>query len=185
MPGSDIDKSFDDLQEEANQRRMDDEETRQKTLRQMELNRENERKKEAALKIFDQLNTQDTRIQNIENQIAQLPNIINQSIQNAFSQIQQPVQSMATNPMGPIDDPMVKANVLATLAPAAAELIKLLKGGNAPAQDYFGDMSKEITMNMLRAGVDGIMQNVYHNYNPIPPKNSWQQAPPDERHRLQ
>jgi len=78
----------------------------------------------------------------------------------------------------------MKAQILAQLGPVAIELIKVIKGNNAPVEDYFGNMSKEITMNMLRAGVDGIMQNVYHNYNPIPPKTTWNQQP-DTQHKLQ
>src|SRR3990167_6775591 len=160
------------------------EETRQNTLRQMELNRINQAKIEAAQKIFDNIANLDGRINNIEAQLSQIPQIINQSIQNAFSQIQQP-QSQAPATLNDISDPTMKAQILAQLGPVAIELIKVIKGGNAPVEDYFGNMSKEITMNMLRAGVDGIMQNVYHNYNPIPPKNSWQGQPQDDTHRLQ
>ena len=182
MPGSDINKSFDELQEEAKLRELEEEQTRQNTLRIHNENIENQRKKEAAQKIFDNITNLDGRINNIEAQLNQIPQIINQSIQNAFSQIQQP-QAPAT--INDINDPTMKAQILSQLGPVAIELIKVIKGNNAPVEDYFGNMSKEITMNMLRAGVDGIMQNVYHNYNPIPPKNSWQQAPQDTQHKLQ
>src|SRR3990167_3453423 len=186
MPGSDI-RDTDEINNEINEstllKEQEAEVQRQNTLRQMELNRINQAKKEAAQKIFDNISNLDNRINNLEAQINQIPQLINNSIQQAFSQIQQPQQIPTT--LTAIDDPMVKANVLAQLAPAVTELIKVIKGGNAPTEDYFGNMSKEITMNMLRAGVDGIMQNVYHNYNPIPPKNSWQgQAPQDDKHRL-
>ena len=170
------------INENNAKRDADAEAQRQETLRLHNLNIENQRKKEAAQKIFDSINTLDSRVKDIESSISQIPQLIQNSIQQVFSQIQQPQQ--APNTISAIDDPMVKANVLAQLAPAAAELIKLIKGNPAPTDDYFGNMSKEITMNMLRAGVDGIMQNVYHNYNPIPPKNSWQQPQPDT-HRLQ
>ena len=159
---------------------------RQNTLRLHNENIENQRKKEAAQKIYDNINNLDGRINKIEAQLNQIPQIINQSIQNAFNQIQQPQQMIqAPQTVADISDPTMKAQILAQLGPVAIELIKVIKGGGAPVDDYFGNMSKEITMNMLRAGVDGIMQNVYHNYNPIPPKNSWQQAPPDTQHKLQ
>src|SRR3990167_2267487 len=173
------------INEDIKKKELESEEIRQATLRQMETNRINQVKKEAAQKIFDNISNLDNRINNLEAQINQIPQLINNSIQQAFSQIQAPQQTQIPNTLSAIDDPMVKANVLAQLAPAVTELIKVIKGNNAPTEDYFGNMSKEITMNMLRAGVDGIMQNVYHNYNPIPPKNSWQQAPPDTQHKLQ
>lgn len=187
MPGNDIDKSFDELQDEANQRALEEEQARQNTLRLHNENLENQRKKEAAQKIFDSINTLDSRVKDIEVSISQIPQLINQSIQQAFSQIQQQPQPMPMiTDTTQLNDPALKAQILGQLGPVAIELIKVIKGNNAPAEDYFGNMSKEITMNMLRAGVDGIMQNVYHNYNPIPPRPSWnsQQPPQDTKHRL-
>ena len=161
----------------------DEEAKRQNTIRQMEENRKEQARKEAAQKIFDTISTLDGKINNLELQLAQIPQLINQSIQQAFSQIQQP--QMISSPEQ-LQDPAMKAQILSQLGPVAIELIKVIKGNNAPTEDYFGNMSKEITMNMLRAGVDGIMQNVYHNYNPIPPKPSWNGQPPtqDTKHRL-
>jgi len=184
MPGSDVNKSFDELQDEERLREIQDEEIRQNTLRLHNENIENLRKKEAAQKIFDNIANLDGRINNIQAQLNQIPQIINQSIQNAFSQMQQPQQTQIPQTIADIGDPAMKAQILSQLGPVAIELIKVIKGNNAPVEDYFGNMSKEITMNMLRAGVDGIMRNVYHNYNPIPPKTTWNQAP-DTQHKLQ
>ena len=186
MPFEEDKDPIEQIKEDISKRELEEEQKRQNTLRLHNENIENQRKKEAAQKIFDNISNLDNRINNLEAQIGQIPQLINQSIQQAFSQIQQPQQMIqAPTTINDISDPTMKAQILAQLGPVAIELIKVIKGGNAPVEDYFGNMSKEITMNMLRAGVDGIMQNVYHNYNPIPPKNSWQQAPQDTQHKLQ
>ena len=182
MPFEEDKDPVEQINNDIAQRALEEEQKRQNTLRVHNENIENQRKKEAAQKIFDNISNLDGRINNIEAQLSQIPQIINQSIQNAFSQIQQPQQMPQT--VADISDPTMKAQILSQLGPVAIELIKVIKGNNAPTEDYFGNMSKEITMNMLRAGVDGIMQNVYHNYNPIPPKTSWQ-APQDTQHKLQ
>ena len=172
------------MNKEIAQRDIEAEATRQNTIKQMEENKKEFEKKEKAQKIFDNLTSLDNRVKDIEVSISQIPQLINQSIQNAFSQLQQP-QQMISSPEQ-LQDPAMKAQILGQLGPVAIELIKVIKGNNAPTEDYFGNMSKEITMNMLRAGVDGIMQNVYHNYNPIPPRPSWngQQPPQPDKHRL-
>ena len=182
MPFEEDKDPVEQINNDIAQRALEEEQKRQNTLRVHNENIENQRKKEAAQKIFDNISNLDGRINNLELQIAQIPQLINQSIQQAFSQIQQP-QQMISSPEQ-LQDPAMKAQILSQLGPVAIELIKVIKGNNAPTEDYFGNMSKEITMNMLRAGVDGIMQNVYHNYNPIPPKTTWNQAP-DTTHKLQ
>jgi len=54
-----------------------------------------------------------------------------------------------------------------------AQIIQAWKGNDPkPSDDYFSQMSKNITLNMLQAGVDGIMKNVYDNYNPAAPNSS-------------
>jgi len=86
------------INEDIKKKELEAEETRQATLRQMEINRANPAKKEAAQKIFDNIANLDGRINNIEAQLSQIPQIINQSIQNAFSQIQQPVLLIRQTP---------------------------------------------------------------------------------------
>ena len=184
MPFEEDKDPVEQINNDIAQRALEEEQKRQNTLRVHNENIENQRKKEAAQKIFDNISNLDGRINNIEAKLSQIPQIINQSIQNAFSQIQQPQPMQAPTTINDINDPTMKAQILSQLGPIAIELIKVIKGGNAPVEDYFGNMSKEITMNMLRAGVDGIMQNVYHNYNPIPPKTTWNQTP-DTQHKLQ
>lgn len=185
MPFEEDKDPIEQINDDLAKREIEAEAQRQETLRLHNLNIENQRKKEAAQKIFDSINTLDSRVKDIEVSISQIPQLINQSIQQAFSQIQQAPPQMITSPEQ-LQDPAMKAQILSQLGPVAIELIKVIKGNNAPTEDYFGNMSKEITMNMLRAGVDGIMQNVYHNYNPIPPRPSWNgQAPAqDTKHKL-
>ena len=186
MPFEEDKDPIEQINNDIAKRELEEEQTRQNTLRIHNENIENQRKKEAAQKIFDNISNLDGRINNLELQIAQIPQLINQSIQQAFSQIQQPQQIPLISSPEQLQDPAMKAQILSQLGPVAIELIKVIKGNNAPTEDYFGNMSKEITMNMLRAGVDGIMQNVYHNYNPIPPRPSWNGQPPqqDTKHRL-
>jgi len=68
-------------------------------------------------------------------------------------------------------------DVQAGLLDGVANIIGAIRGSGGPKDDYFGEMSKKITMNMLQAGVDGIMQNVYQNYKAVPPRNATSPQP--------
>ena len=91
--------------------------------------------------------------------------------------------------------PEVAASALNGVLSGVAQLVAAWKSGGGNAEpNQFAQMSQEITTNLLRAGVDGIMQNVYHNYNPVPPSVSWQgpgnqpqpqQVPRREKHTLE
>lgn len=87
--------------------------------------------------------------------------------------------------------PQEKALALSSMIDGVSKLIMAWKsGGQAPQQNNdFQNMSMEITKTLLQAGVDGIMRNVYDNYNPIPIKPKWQfpgqTPPPNNDHGLQ
>jgi len=76
--------------------------------------------------------------------------------------------------------PEMAASVLNGMLGGLAQLVAAWKSGGHAEPNQFAQMSQEITTNLLRAGVDGIMQNVYHNYNPNPPKPSWQNPNPPQ-----
>lgn len=94
-------------------------------------------------------------------------------INQVFSGVQQQAQapSMEIPQMGNTS-PELKLQTLSSVLPAISDIVRTIKGSNAPQNNggWFEDFSKQIIANMLQAGVDGMMRNVYENYNPIPPR---------------
>lgn len=114
----------------------------------------------------------------INAQLQQIPTIINQSIANIIQQSQQPQGIQPQNqsiPAGPDNSQqMPPGAALAALDPSIltgiAQLIQAWKGGGnaAPVNDEFGNMFKQLGINIMQAGVDGIYKNVYDGYQPQP-----------------
>lgn len=67
-----------------------------------------------------------------------------------------------------------KAEVLSKLGTSLAQIIQAWKGntGGTPTQaDPFGEMFKQLGINIMQAGVDGIYKQVYDGYQPQPRPN--------------
>lgn len=98
---------------------------------------------------------------------------INQEFKNYIAQVQgqpQAQQAQQTQQAAPNMPPEIKAEAIAKIGGVLAELVKAWKGtGSAPTDDYFGQMSKNMMLQIIQAGLDGIFKNVYPTYNPPPP----------------
>lgn len=125
----------------------------------------------------------------IDKQLQQIPNIIQQSIQNIINQnIPTQPQDLST-PVGTSPPPGAALAALdPTILTGIAQLIQAWKGGSqAPVNDEFGNMFKQLGINIMQAGVDGIYKNVYDGYQPQPRNNQLQagnlqsQRPTDNR----
>lgn len=114
----------------------------------------------------------------INAQLQQIPTIINQSIQNIINQ-NQPQPQEPSIQAG--DNPQIPPGAaLAALDPniltGIAQLIQAWRGGGQAQQpDQFGEMFKQLGINIMQAGVDGIYKNVYDGYQPQP-RNTQLQA---------
>jgi len=96
---------------------------------------------------------------------------INKEFQNYIAQTQaQPEQATGPAP-APEMPPEIKAEAISKIGGSIAEVVKAWKGASsAPTDDYFGQMSKSMMLQIIQAGLDGIFKNVYPTYNPEPPK---------------
>ncbi len=116
----------------------------------------------------------------INAQLQQIPTIINQSIQNIIAQHQnQPQPQEQLTPHGD-NQQMPPGAALAAIQPeiltGIAQLIQAWKGSSQQQQpDQFGEMFKQLGINIMQAGVDGIYKNVYDGYQPQP-RNTQLQA---------
>jgi len=165
--------------------------TRLNTIHQMELNKSNAEKEQKKIDALNQMI--DTRI----NPLKELTLENSQKIDGIIGELQKIgsyLQQTIPQKVAPADEakgllqqlpPEMAANVLNGLLTGVAQLVQAWKSGNHSEPNQFAQMSQEITTNLLRAGVDGIMQNVYHNYNPNPPKPSWQNPQPTQNHTLE
>ena len=92
---------------------------------------------------------------------------INTQIQGFLAQLQPQAQQNQTPPEMP---PEIKAEAIAKVGGALAEVVKAWKGSSStPSDDYFGTMSKNMMLQIIQAGLDGIFKNVYPTYNPPAP----------------
>jgi len=114
-------------------------------------------------------------------------------IKNAIATQQANTSQVTATPTGTAAPPMPfagidveKVSVLSGLLDGLSKVVAAWKSGNATPQadSYFNDLSKQIVSNMLQAGVDGIMQNVYKNYNPVAPRPNWQMQRPTGAHEI-
>ena len=66
-----------------------------------------------------------------------------------------------------------KAEVLSKLGTSLAQIIQAWKGnqGGQMQADPFGEMFKQLGINIMQAGVDGIYKQVYDGYQPQPRQN--------------
>jgi len=111
----------------------------------------------------------------IDEKMEALKQEINQQFQNFFAQIQntpqqntqQTTQQTQTTTEMPAE---VKAEVISKVGASIAEVVKAWKGATGTStDDYFGTMSKNMMLQIIQAGLDGIFKNVYPTYNPAPP----------------
>jgi len=116
-------------------------------------------------------------------QLQQIPNIIQQSIQSLTNQNIPKENIQPQEPLtvpGPSAPPgaalaAIDPSVMAPLMTGLAQLIQAWKGGSqAPVTDEFGNMFKQLGINIMQAGVDGIYKNVYDGYQPQPRNNQLQ-----------
>jgi len=91
----------------------------------------------------------------------------------------QPQQGTTTQPPQPATGPQinfqelpsdVKADALAKIGTAAAQMIQAWKGGGETHSDFMGQLGKEMLTDLVRATVDDIQQRVY-NIKKLPPAN--------------
>ena len=106
----------------------------------------------------------------ISGQLEQIPQLINTSIQNIFNQYaaQQGAAQVPQEVGGAAAamNPEMMPHIMTGLA----QLIQAWKGnqGANAAPDPFGEMFKQLGINIMQAGVDGIYKNVYDGYQPQP-----------------
>jgi len=107
----------------------------------------------------------------VEVKLQEIKTQINQDLQNFLAQLQaQPQSQTAQSPTAPEMPAEIKAEAIAKVGGAVAEVVKAWKGATAgPTDDYFGQMSKNMMLQIIQAGLDGIFKNVYPTYNPTPP----------------
>jgi len=119
--------------------------------------------KRRKLKLLDDMVTAklDEKMQDLKTQI-------NQELQNFLAQTQANPQTQTTP--GPEMPPEIKAEAIAKVGGALAEVVKAWKGASSSSSDdYFGQMSKNMMLQIIQAGLDGIFKNVYPTYNPPAP----------------
>ena len=112
----------------------------------------------------------DEKMKPIRAQIEQIPNLINLSIQQAFQSVQEP-QDQNQNPLTQLgSSPQLSPEALGPLMTGLAQILQAWRGGNnTMAQpDPFGEMFKQLGINIMQAGVDGIYKQVYDGYQPQP-----------------
>jgi hypothetical protein len=140
--------------------------------------------------IVDDLKDQRQQIESIKVALNQIINILQpQPAQQTATQAA-PNDAMATLNQLP---PEMKVQALNGLLDGVSRLIAAWKSGSAPqipaSNNWFNEFSQQIIANMLQAGVDGMMQNVYRNYNPTPPppitNTLPRPAPPQTPHTLE
>jgi len=124
--------------------------------------------KRRKLKLLDDMVTAkiDEHMQTLKVQIAT-------EFQNMVTQLQQssiPPQTSAEKSTIPDMPPEIKAEAISKVGTSIAEVVKAWKGASsAPTDDYFGQMSKNMMLQIIQAGLDGIFKNVYPTYNPPAP----------------
>ena len=181
----------DELIEQAKRVEVEKQLKQAETIQKMEQNRIEEEQKQAKLKKQIELisevvkQSNEPLIQDLRDQRGQIDEIKQLLGQMLTPQQPQPAQPNATTANQPMDLnslPMdMKVGMLSNALDGISKVIAAWKMGNTPAvqpaDNYFNELSKQIVTNMLQAGVDGIMRNVYDNYNPIPPKQPRIAAP--------
>lgn len=114
----------------------------------------------------------DEKMKPIKAQIEQIPNLINLSIQQAFQGVQeQPDQSQnPLTPLGNANQPQISPEAIGPLMTGLAQILQAWKGNQAATNqpDPFGEMFKQLGINIMQAGVDGIYKQVYDGYQPQP-----------------
>jgi len=121
--------------------------------------------KRRKLKLLDDMVTAklDEKMQDLKTQI-------NLELQNFLAQMKAQPQAEQTQQTTPDMPPEIKAEAIAKVGGALAEVVKAWKGASsAPTDDYFGQMSKNMMLQIIQAGLDGIFKNVYPTYNPPAP----------------
>jgi hypothetical protein len=141
-----------------------------KILTPEEEEKQNQRKK-ALLQELIQEEVQKV-LEPINLQIQQIPNIINQAV----SQNQNPLTGPGPNPAEALAGmpPEAKAAALAPIMTGLAQILQAWRGSQTPTEsaDPFGQMFKQLGLNIMQAGMDGIYQQIYPNFIPqSPPSN--------------
>ena len=127
-----------------------------------------ETKKEAAVKLQEYLAVNDQRINQLESQIEQIPNIIAATIEQALGnkpQVENPVQSVSDMP------PELKAQMLSQLVQSISQAYAAVKGNSTQGTGVdFQSMMAEWGMRMFNYHLDNMAQSVYQIKLP-PPDN--------------
>jgi len=110
----------------------------------------------------------------IKLQIEQIPNLINQNMATLAEQLSQAnTQNLAPSTQaGPSVAPSMPAISPEAIGPVMTGLAQILQAwkGNTGVgtPDPFGEMFKQLGINIMQAGVDGIYKQVYDGYQPKP-----------------
>lgn len=142
------------------------------------LTTEEEERKKAVLSQMISVEIQKS-IEPINQQLSQIPQLIQNTILQLSNQLaeQKTAQAVPEN-MGKAM--AMNPEALAPMMTGIAQLIQAWKGNNGgtPQPDQFGDMFKQLGINIMQAGVDGIYKNVYDGYQPKPRPNTMNIPPP-------
>jgi len=126
-----------------------------------------ETKKEVALKLQEYLAVNDQRINQLESQIEQIPNVIASTIEQALGNRQQ------ENPAATVSDmpPELKAQMLSQLVQSISQAYAAVKGNPSQGNGVdFQSMMAEWGMRMFNYHLDNMAQSVYQIKLP-PPDN--------------
>ena len=127
-----------------------------------------ETKKEAAVKLQEYLAVNDQRINQLESQIEQIPNVIAATIEQALGN-----KPQAENPAQSVNDmpPELKAQMLSQLVQSLSQAYAAVKGNPAQGAGVdFQSMMAEWGMRMFNYHLDNMAQSVYQIKLP-PPDN--------------
>jgi len=106
----------------------------------------------------------------LDEKMQDLKTQIKLELTNFLAQIKAQPQDQQTQQAAPEMPPEIKAEAIAKVGGALAEVVKAWKGASStPSDDYFGTMSKNMMLQIIQAGLDGIFKNVYPTYNPPAP----------------
>ena len=127
-----------------------------------------ETKKEAAVKLQEYLAVNDQRINQLESQIEQIPNVIAATIEQAIGQ-----KPQTENPVNAVNEmpPELKAQMLSQLVQSVSQAYAAVKGNSGQGAGVdFQSMMAEWGMRMFNYHLDNMAQSVYQIRLP-PPDN--------------
>ncbi len=165
-----VNEQFNDLEKQKTEQAGDKSRARYSTIQTPEEEEaETIRKKQMLANLIDV--SLDEKMKPIKAQIEQIPNLINLSIQQAFQSVQeQPDQNQNPLTTPGNNQPQISPEAIGPLMTGLAQILQAWKGNQAatPQNDPFGEMFKQLGINIMQAGVDGIYKQVYDGYQPQP-----------------